>query len=449
MELAKYYSIYNYLNSKTYPRDANDKIKQQVRSWARPYTIRDGRLVKRKYTALPIELLREDNARGIVERIHAEGHFGINNTWDRVRIRYDAPNLFNLVRDVVMRCDACQSRRRRGPRQAELHPMMIPPKPMEIMGIDAAGPLPPTKKGNRYVLVAVDMLSGWPIAKAVPNITTETTIDFLIADVVSVYGCPRRLVSDQGANFTGELMQQFLRRLDIQPTPTSAYRPEANGKVERMNQTLKATIAKMTRGRSDWDDALPLALMAIRAKRHEATGYSPYEVLYGTPMLTPALWTPRAEEEVMGGDPSEAVMPRLEVIKSTLTNVRETAARNLRANQLRAAARYNKRVKKIVFRPGDQVMVHDETPESVFHDRWFGPLTVTRRAGSDRYYLSRQGRELTVPVHADRLRHYVPPASSRPIPSVIATTTSNTVDQTQKPIRSMLAPSGRKRREDA
>ncbi|KAL1920943.1 uncharacterized protein VTP21DRAFT_11578 [Calcarisporiella thermophila] len=451
MEQAKYYSIYNYLNSKTYPIDANDKTKQQVRSWARPYAIRDGRLVKRKYTAIPIELLREDNARDVVERVHAEGHFGINNTWNRVRIRYDAPNLFNLVRDVVTRCDTCQRRRRRGPRQAELHPMLIPPQPMEIMGIDAAGPLPQTKKGNRYILVAVDMLSGWPIARAVSNITTETTIDFLIADVVSIYGCPKRLVSDQGSNFTGELVQQFLRRLEIHPTPTSAYRPEANGKVERMNQTLKATIAKMSRGRTDWDDALPLALMAIRAKRHEATGYSPYEVLFGMPMVTPALWTPRTEEEVLGGDPSEAVIPRLEVIKSTLGEVRETAAQNLRSSQLRAAARYNKRVKKVTFRPGDQVMVYDETPESTFHNRWFGPLTITRRAGSDRYHLSRQGRELTIPVHADRLQHYIPPVSRRPIPSVMAATSKDTTEplsQSRKTIRSMLAPSGRKRRED-
>jgi hypothetical protein len=61
------------------------------------------------------------------------------------------------------------------------------------------------------------------------------------------------------------------------------YRPQSSGKVERMNQTLKITLAKLCQEtQSPWIDMLPLALLRT-CYTPRPSGYSPFEILYGRP----------------------------------------------------------------------------------------------------------------------------------------------------------------------
>lgn len=53
-----------------------------------------------------------------------------------------------------------------------------------MIGVDAVGPVIPSRQGNRMILVAVDYLARWPIAKAVRKIDEETTIYFLVTEVL-------------------------------------------------------------------------------------------------------------------------------------------------------------------------------------------------------------------------------------------------------------------------
>lgn len=71
-----------------------------------------------------------------------------------------------------------------------------------MVGCDAVGPtLNPTKRGNRYLLVAVDYLTKGPIARAVPRIDEETTAKFMFEEIIEKYGVPNYLLTDRGSNF--------------------------------------------------------------------------------------------------------------------------------------------------------------------------------------------------------------------------------------------------------
>ncbi|KAL1915617.1 uncharacterized protein VTP21DRAFT_6376 [Calcarisporiella thermophila] len=249
MDLAKYVAIWRYLTELSFPRDCDRVTRRRIRRWSQRYRAvgNELKLYLKKETDIPIEVLHTGNAKSTVRVVHEEAHEGVKATWERVKRRYEGPQLYEVVEEVVRSCERCQ-RRRNKTRVEEMRPVRTN-RVLEIIGIDAVGPLPPTRNENRYLLVAIDYLSKYPFAKAVPAITTEETINFIFEEIVSRYGCPMRLISDRGSNFTSELMKTYMERLGVRAAPTTSYRPQSNGMVERTNQTLTQTIAKVASGK--------------------------------------------------------------------------------------------------------------------------------------------------------------------------------------------------------
>ena len=81
-----------------------------------------------------------------------------------------------------------------------------------------------------------------------------------------------------------EIVQQVAKALQIRWKLHSAYRSQSSGKVERMNRTLKQTLAKLCQETGlPWIDMLPVALLKVRCSPREGRGFLPFEILYGRP----------------------------------------------------------------------------------------------------------------------------------------------------------------------
>ena len=62
---------------------------------------------------------------------------------------------------------------------------------------------------------------------------------------------------------------------------TSAYHPQTNGLVERLNQTTQNVLLKLVNEHQDnWDDLLPSALFAIHTSQQKSTKYTPFELMF-------------------------------------------------------------------------------------------------------------------------------------------------------------------------
>lgn len=71
--------------------------------------------------------------------------------------------------------------------------------------------------------------------------------------------------SDRGPHFIAKIIMELAKMLNITWGPHTPYRPQASGKVERINCTLKMQMSKLCRKTSmDWTQVLPLALLRIR-----------------------------------------------------------------------------------------------------------------------------------------------------------------------------------------
>ena len=82
--------------------------------------------------------------------------------------------------------------------------------PLPIMGLgyrwslDFAGPLPVTSRHNRYVLVMVEHFSKWIELVALPDKYSEGVAYAFLDRVLSHFGAPAEVLTDQGTEFRGE-----------------------------------------------------------------------------------------------------------------------------------------------------------------------------------------------------------------------------------------------------
>ena len=107
--------------------------------------------------------------------------------------------------------------------------------------MDIVGPLPQSHGGCRYI---PDYATWYPEAIPLRSIEAEHTAEELIK-VFARVRIPEEVLSDQGTNFTSNLLQELYRLLKIQVVSTSPYHPQCNGLVEHLNQTLKMMLRKV------------------------------------------------------------------------------------------------------------------------------------------------------------------------------------------------------------
>ena len=150
--------------------------------------------------------------------------------------------MYKDIRDFIQSCDACQ-RRGKVARNQELCPIEVT-QPFDRIGLDFVGPLSQTKQGNKYILVATEYVTKWPMAKPVPRATAQEVATFIKDDIVSQHGVPKSILTDQGTHFANQLIQQLCLDLNIHKTQSTSYHLQINGLVERFNKTLCECLAK-------------------------------------------------------------------------------------------------------------------------------------------------------------------------------------------------------------
>jgi hypothetical protein len=408
MDFARYLAVFHFLRDGNFPQGADATTAKQIRNLSRRYVVRDDKLHLRKYP--DIEILHEENVEPTVRRVHEEGHFGNNNTWKRVRLQYEAYQLMDVVRRVVRECEICQRRKRRlAKRTNPHHPIPTPSRPFYMIGVDAVGPVTVSVTGNRYILVGVDYLTRWPVAMAVPDITAQTTADFLLRCVVTHYGVPNYILTDQGSNFTSEYVRRFLEDIGCRHLTTTAYRPQTNGLCERMNQTIVQTITKLVAQQGEerrWDEQLDSALLAIRTMPNDTTSLSPAMLLYGYELRTPAIWRP-PESDFVVGDLVGEIEIRTQYITDAVSKYRHQAQVATQTRQARSKKRYDSAVvtPPVIYQLGDVVLMRDQTPVGKFADKWLGPMKVVRVNALGTYHLEGPGgRRIDRAVNGDNLR---------------------------------------------
>ena len=116
-------------------------------------------------------------------------------------------------------------------------------------------------------------------AVSASEFTAEGTADILVNKYIHLWGCPASLLSDNGLQFCSKLSHAVYKLLGMRKIATSAYRPNGNGSVERVNHTTAQMLAMVVNERKDdWDVHLPHVEFAYNNSVSAATGLALNEV---------------------------------------------------------------------------------------------------------------------------------------------------------------------------
>ena len=234
-----------------------------------------------------------------------------------------------------------------------LHPIPVQ-KSFQIMAVDIME-FPVTERGNRYVIVFQDFLTKWSMVFPAPDQKTVRIARLLAKEIVPLFGVPDALLSDQGTNLLSHLMQDVCKLLCVTKLNTTAYHPQCDGMVERLNRTLKSMLRKTcAKFGQQWDRFLSGVLWAYRNTPHESTKEKPSFLLFGVDLKSPT------EAALLPPQPSECIDLtdyREELVLSHST-ARELATKSIKAAQACYKKQYDKRAKVVDMRVGDWNFVH-------------------------------------------------------------------------------------------
>ena len=157
MNLDTYYQLTQYLDDLTQPTGFTDKEKRSFKAKARHYMLLNGLLYKRnrRNPQRPLRVIKLFEVERILYSFHEDplaGHFGYNETYRAISEWY-----------FVQSCDTCQKRQK--PLRTEPLHLIKVGRPFDRLGMDIVGPLPLTKLGNQYIIVATEYLTKWPEAE--------------------------------------------------------------------------------------------------------------------------------------------------------------------------------------------------------------------------------------------------------------------------------------------
>jgi len=136
----------------------------------------------------------------------------------------------------------------------------------------------PFSSGFDTILVIVDRLSKQAIF--IPTHDTITSVELarlFVTYVFSKHGVPSHVTSNRGSEFVSHFFRSLGTALDMRLHFTSGYHPEANGQVERTNQTLEQYLRIYCNYQQDnWSELLSLAEFAYNNAPSTTTSVSPF-----------------------------------------------------------------------------------------------------------------------------------------------------------------------------
>lgn len=335
------------------------------------------------------------------------GHLGVKKTIDRVTSEFYWPGVQADIRRFISSCDICQRTTPKGKiPPVPLGRMPLISEPFHRVAADIVGPLEPrTTKGNKYILTIIDFATRYPEAVALSGIETERVAEALV-DVFSRVGVPREILTDQGTQFTSDVMKEVSRLLSLKRITTTPYHPMCNGLVEKFNGTLKLMLKRMCAERpKDWDKYLNALLFAYREVPQESLGFSPFELLYGHSVRGPMkilkeLWT----KEI----PDEDVKSTYQYVIDLREKLEETckiAHEQLEKAQKKQRHYYNRKTKVRQMKVGDKVLILLPTKSNKLLMQWKGPYDIVEKLGDMDYKVNVDGKLKT--LHANLLKKYV------------------------------------------
>lgn len=205
------------------------------------------------------------------------------------------------------------------------------------------------------VLVVTDHFSQLALAFPCRNQSAKQVARCLWDKFFCIYGFPKRIHSDQGANFESRLIKDLLEMAGVHKSHTTPYHPMGNGITERFNRTLGGMIRTLPpKHKSRWPQMLQMLTFCYNCTVHETTGFAPFYLMFGR---TPRLPIDIMFHHVLVNDNIVSHHEFVNHLRRDLSEAAQIARQHAYGEQNRHATIYNRKVKGSPLTVGDRVLI--------------------------------------------------------------------------------------------
>ncbi|GJZ13655.1 reverse transcriptase domain-containing protein [Tanacetum coccineum] len=310
------------------------------------------------------------------------GHHSANLTARKV---FDAgffwPTIYRDAHTMIKSCDTCQRQGKISQRDEMPQNAIYICEIFDVWGIDFMGTFP-SLHGNKYILVAVDYLSKWVEAKALPTNDARVVVKFL-KSLFARFGTPRAIISDRGTYFCNDQFAKVMSKYGVTHRLATAYFPQMNGQVEVSNRGLKHILERTVgENRASWSDKLDDALWAFRTAFKTPIGCTPYKLVYGKSCHLPielehkAYWALKHANFDLktAGDHRKLQL-------NELNELRDQVYDNSLIYKEMTKKLHDSKIKNRIFNVGDRVLLFNSRLKifsGKLKTRWSGPFTIAK-----------------------------------------------------------------------
>eukprot|EP00253_Pinus_taeda_P024357 PITA_24357 len=248
-------------------------------------------------------------------------------------------------------------------------------------GLDFIGEIHPTSSNkHRWILTATDYFTKWIEAIPVINATDSVVIRFIEENILSRFGCPTPIVTDNVATFSSVKMIEFFQKYQILLHHSTPYYPQV------------------------WENR-------ITPKR--STTKSPFQLVYGKDAIFPTnLAFPGLKFLQDSTEELDDFSRRINQIIELNEN-RDEVQYKLKKYQSKMKSLFDRRAREREFKAGFLVLRWDYRREDKgkhgkFDNLWFGTLAIVEVKGKNTFVLQNiEGIYSTYHVNGRFLKHYI------------------------------------------
>ncbi|GJR75040.1 reverse transcriptase domain-containing protein, partial [Tanacetum coccineum] len=274
----------NYLVGNIIPKGMTYQQKNKLFSDLKRYFWEEPYLFKVCFDGMIRRCISRPETQTILDQCHhgpTGGHYGPNITTKKVLDSgFYWPTIIKEAHTLVCLCEACQKTGNISKRdEMPLNNIQVC-EIFNIWGFDFMGPFPKSYKFE-YIQVAVDYVSKWAEAQALPTNDARVVVTFL-KKLFCRFEMPKALISDRGTHFCNKIIEKTMKRYGVNHRFSTSYHPQTSGQVESTNRALKRILEKTVKDNpAIWSRKLNDALWAFRTAYKTPTDTTPYKLIYG------------------------------------------------------------------------------------------------------------------------------------------------------------------------
>ena len=212
----------------------------------------------------------------------------------------------------------------RRPLTRELHPLPIPSAPWDTISMDFIVELSQSA-GHDSIMVVINSITNHAhFLSTVTTISAAGAAQLFLNHVWKHHGLPRKVVSDRGPQLIVEFTWELYQLLRIKLAATTAYHPQGDGQMERVNQELEQYLCLFTNQRQDdWVGLLPFSEFQYNNQVYSSTQHPPFLLDTGyVPRMGFELDQPRSHVESIN-ELSDQMRDTFEEVKVALAKSKD------------------------------------------------------------------------------------------------------------------------------